>query len=600
MQYLLCFLLYLQPALESTEKIDSLNQYAFGNRYTSSTAAYEAALLAEKLSLETDYSDGLRSAMANLVILHAKFNEDTLAIKKLADININDPIEKPNSIHGYLLMAAGKSNYNIGLEDKAGTFYEKGIVYFEQTEDHEGLTDALADAGSQLARRGHFAEGLSYFRRAYMIAMKHDLEQLPDIYRYMANVYNKLGDHEQAKAFVWKNLNNKLIRNDDAKMGDGYHTLAGIYAITEEDDSAMFYYYKALDHYDNADDDLGKTYVHANLAEIFNSTGFTDSAKFHLNQAKEHLNVSDAFKRLGAYLNFELAKIYRSERSYHLAEAALWQTIRTTEVIREMEMLRDAWLLLSEVKEENHQYDSALYYFQMQKAYSDSLINETTERKYANLRVQLETMEKENEIATLNQQLKLSRVRATSIVMVLALTIVIIFIGLKYYSAANKRNKLAFENSELIRKGVENKLKLRERELADFTLNMIQKNQFLEGLEETIKSCRKKLNGETPEVFNKLLRVITVNRSTEKDWHDFNKYFGNVHQEFFDKIKETYPALSSGDLRHCALLKMNLSIKESAEILGIDPNSIKMARYRMKRKMGLREEESLGEVVAGV
>ena len=151
-----------------------------------------------------------------------------------------------------------------------------------------------------------------------------------------------------------------------------------------------------------------------------------------------------------------------------------------------------------------------------------------------------------------------------------------------------------------MRRGISQKLELRERELADFTLNMIQKNRFLEELEEVIKNCKKKLNGEAPGAFSQLLKAITINRSTEKDWNDFKKYFGNVHKEFFDKIKETYPSLTPGDLRHCALLKMNLSLKESAEILGVDPNSIKMARYRMKRKMGLAEEDNLGEVVAKV
>ena len=600
MKYLLCFLLYFQPTRENIEKIDSLNDHAFSTRNVHGTAAFEVAQQAEKLSLEMGYNNGMRAAIANQVILHAKGNQDTLAIKKFAEIKVEEPLLFPESIYGHLLMAVGKSNFNIGFEAKAKEHYDRAVAHFRQSGDHENLTEALADLGSQLARRGHFTDGLAYFQQAYEIAVQYELDRLPDIYRYMANVFNKLGDHERAKAFVWKNLRHELTRKDEVKVGDGYLTLAGIYAFTGQYDSAKSYYYESLEHYRKANNDLGKTYAHANLAEVYNSVGQTDSAKAHLYAAKEHLQLSEAFKRLGAYLYFELAKIYRSDGNYDEAEAMLRQTISTTLVIRELEMLRDAYLLVSELKEEQQAYDSALHYFQLQKLYSDSLINASTERRYANLRVQLETVEKENKIAILNQELQLSQLRITLVIIVLFLSFFILFMGWKYYRTRNRRNKLALENSELLRREISQKLEIRERELADFTLNMIQKNRFLEELEETIRSCKRKLNGGAPDVFNKLLRAITINRSTEKDWHDFNKYFGNVHKEFFDKIKETYPALTPGDLRHCALLKMNLSIKESAEIMGVDPNSIKMARYRMKRKMGLAEEENLGQAVAKV
>ncbi len=600
MQHILCFFLLFQPLQEKMAKVDSLNHYSFSKRYTDVPRSFRAAEEAEKLSIGINYSEGLGSALANQVILHAKRNEDTLALKKFAAIDSDIPVKHPKGIHGYLLMAAGKSNFNIGLESKAKEYYQEAVTYFREMNDPGRLVDALNDLGSQLARRGHFTDGLSYFRQAYTLAIQHDLDQLPSIYRYMANVYNKLGDQDQAMIFSRKNLQHELTQKDPLKIGDGYHSLAGIYAYTGRNDSAKFYYYKSLEHYQAANNDLGKTYAHANLAAVFNALMLPDSAIAHLNAGKESLKRSGAFKRLGTYLNFELAKIYQSQENYGQAEAMLREVIKTAQVIREMEMLRDAYLLLSEVQESNHAYDSALYYFRLQKLHSDSLINASTERRYANLRVRLETIEKDNEIVALNQQLQMSQLRITFIVIVLFLLFFLLFIGWKYYDTRNRRNKLALENSELLRRGISQKLELRERELADFTLNMIQKNRFLEELEEVIKNCKKKLNGEAPGAFSQLLKAITINRSTEKDWNDFKKYFGNVHKEFFDKIKETYPSLTPGDLRHCALLKMNLSLKESAEILGVDPNSIKMARYRMKRKMGLAEEDNLGEVVAKV
>ena len=46
-----------------------------------------------------------------------------------------------------------------------------------------------------------------------------------------------------------------------------------------------------------------------------------------------------------------------------------------------------------------------------------------------------------------------------------------------------------------------------------------------------------------------------------------------------------------------ALLKMNLTSKEIANILNISNDGIKKARYRLRKKLNLSTEESLQEIV---
>ncbi len=115
-----------------------------------------------------------------------------------------------------------------------------------------------------------------------------------------------------------------------------------------------------------------------------------------------------------------------------------------------------------------------------------------------------------------------------------------------------------------------------------------------------MRDAKTSLNGDPVRVINKSIQAINRNKSSEKDWENFNKYFGSVHHDFFDSLKKKYPNLSNGDLRHCALVKMNLSTKESAELLGVSPQSIKMARYRAKKKMGLCETDNLGQYLLEV
>ena len=69
--------------------------------------------------------------------------------------------------------------------------------------------------------------------------------------------------------------------------------------------------------------------------------------------------------------------------------------------------------------------------------------------------------------------------------------------------------------------------------------------------------------------------------------------FNVVHKGYIEQLKSSFPDLTSNELRHCALLKLGLSIKETANLLGIAPPSVKISRNRIKKKLKLSAEESL-------
>ena len=58
-------------------------------------------------------------------------------------------------------------------------------------------------------------------------------------------------------------------------------------------------------------------------------------------------------------------------------------------------------------------------------------------------------------------------------------------------------------------------------------------------------------------------------------------------------MRSKFPDLTHGDLRLCALFKMGLGTKEVASILAISPDSVKTARYRLRKKLSIDQEEDL-------
>jgi DNA-binding CsgD family transcriptional regulator len=73
-----------------------------------------------------------------------------------------------------------------------------------------------------------------------------------------------------------------------------------------------------------------------------------------------------------------------------------------------------------------------------------------------------------------------------------------------------------------------------------------------------------------------------------------------VHKNFFTKLKENHPELSSSELKLAALVRLNLNLKESATILGISPESVKTSRHRLRKKLNLGEEQNLADYLLSV
>jgi len=81
----------------------------------------------------------------------------------------------------------------------------------------------------------------------------------------------------------------------------------------------------------------------------------------------------------------------------------------------------------------------------------------------------------------------------------------------------------------------------------------------------------------------------------DKDWQQFEIYLNDLHAGFYSNLKAKHPNLTKTELRVCSLSKLRYSLKESAQTLSISPDSVKSARYRVKKKLELTGEQDLSD-----
>lgn len=81
--------------------------------------------------------------------------------------------------------------------------------------------------------------------------------------------------------------------------------------------------------------------------------------------------------------------------------------------------------------------------------------------------------------------------------------------------------------------------------------------------------------------------------NTNKGWNEFTFYFEQIDKEFLKKLTEKYPALTPKEKQYCILFNLNLSNKDIANLTGKSLQSVGMAKFRLKEKMGLDKDEDI-------
>lgn len=143
-----------------------------------------------------------------------------------------------------------------------------------------------------------------------------------------------------------------------------------------------------------------------------------------------------------------------------------------------------------------------------------------------------------------------------------------------------------------------NEVEHKSKELANSTMSIIKKNEFLLDLKTIIDKQKNELGSRYPDkYYNYLSRKIDENISNQDDWQVFETNFERAHEQFLKNVKTKYPDLTPNDLRLCAYLRMNLSSKEIAPLLGISVRGVENHRYRLRKKLNLNHDESLTDTI---
>ena len=161
-----------------------------------------------------------------------------------------------------------------------------------------------------------------------------------------------------------------------------------------------------------------------------------------------------------------------------------------------------------------------------------------------------------------------------------ALLLVLLFLIIReYYRRRVRREK------ERMRLKAD--LKARSKELANINFNNAKRNRQLNEIRSMLSD-------------RSAVALIDTFLADESDWEKSEEYFNIIYDGLLEKLKETYPGISKTDMRICVYTKLNLSTKEIADIMNISIRSVEMARYRLRKRLGLPPGQDISEILKNI
>ena len=150
----------------------------------------------------------------------------------------------------------------------------------------------------------------------------------------------------------------------------------------------------------------------------------------------------------------------------------------------------------------------------------------------------------------------------------------------------NEKEIIQLQNEKLA-----NEVLLKNRELADASMHLVEREDALIKVREELQKLYKK-TGDSHDV-KAALKLVSGIENNNSTWDQFASHFDEINNDFLKKLKSGYPNLTKSDLKVCAYLQLNLSSKEIAQLMNISIRGVETIRYRLRKKLQIQNEQSL-------
>jgi Tfp pilus assembly protein PilF/DNA-binding CsgD family transcriptional regulator len=458
--------------------------------------------------------------------------------------------------------------------------YDKAMQYFTQSyeiavsqQNLKGQTLALSNIGWLYSLEGNFRESQKYAKRAYDLSLKaNDSVRIGQMAMNLAAAANTVGELGMAEKYI--DIALEMLKNRQSIVGMPHAVTVKIENLYLKEE-----YKKA--------EQLALSYI---------------------DQFPEK-QIDD----IKAQFFFFLSKIYRKQDDFSNAVFYAHEALKAQPSLKHAV---DICEHLSDLYQDNKQFELALSYKDFAMMAKDSLVKINEMDRITNNQIRIELSNSEKKL--LENQLKQKADRRFFIGLIFSIFVlacIVIWI-LRIKSVKDKQEKIISENkrqiTELELDKEKNRQKLLEQQLREQeTISLLEQERLNNEIEAKnrqltakvlFQTNRNKLIDEIIGVFLKnpelmetpsiqsLYHKLKMERQESVN-NGFLVYFEQLNPVFLSFLKERHPNLTANDIRMLSYIYLNLSTKEIANLLNVQSDSLKKKKQRLAAKLGIDTTE---------
>ncbi len=429
---------------DQTKKVDYLIQlcklYQYSNISRAITTGKQAKFLAEKINRQ----DLLTDARLELSRSYSLNGNMDIALEILdSTLLINREVvdhHKDADIHGL----AGYIQWRRGKNDQARERYESCLQLSIKYKYLKGEAIANKGFGDLEERDGNYFSALDFYETALNITKSiKDIELEINITNAIGIVYDYQGNLQRAQELYIEALTKAEKIKNYVRAEGICSNVASILYYLDNDEKAIEYYLKSLSYATETNNTSGKATSYQGLSTTYKRLGDLNKAKLYANNDLEiRLLLND--KRGLSYAHKNLGAIYHTEKKYALAEkeyilglryaeetgqkikiivmhkqlgrlyndtgdynSAIKVLNKAKELCTEINAPRELCLIYEDLADSYANSGNLKKAFEYQKLFSDliqTLTNQDIQEQSARMQTIYETKNRDEKIATLEQQ----------------------------------------------------------------------------------------------------------------------------------------------------------------------------------------------------
>jgi tetratricopeptide (TPR) repeat protein len=496
---------------------------------------------------------------------------------------------------GEVYHALGNNEVIQNNLDQALHDFKLALIFFDKAKNPDKVARMHLLIGNIYFMKDDAPRAMNYYMEGIAISEQNKLNPLlAHFNNNMGLIFQEADDLQNSLNYLQKSVQNFKDCKDSVNMADAILNIGWIYYFLGNYEMAKNYAEKARQIFSNANEDLRVLMAIMLLGTATNKQGKYSEALQLMNRCLELQNhTRGTYKGPKNYILSELymwtGSVYIGISDYVLAKSYLRKGLKLAVGQHQPRIIMRASEFLSNIYQKTGQPDSALYYFKMFHANSDSLSKAMSVNSIKLVAIQkdFDKKQKENEL-----KLGFERTKRRNILIIYLISgvifigvIIILFLMLKLQRQKEKQ-------AEIEKAALDEKLEFQNKEMTTNVMYLNKMNEQVLMIAEKLRQFQIEEGSPNAKIIRSIITDLEQG-SGSVTWKEFEVRFQNVHKDFYKNLIEKYPDLTPNELKLCAFLRLNMSTKDISAITYQSENSITVARTRLRQKLEISRQENL-------